>query len=104
MTVELLKFITGQDAIRGLAGYLQRLFVAFGDATVPSGATTIAVAIAQIKATDVVLVALCTKGTSACVVTSTTIVAGTGFTITVDTDPGTGGAKFNYLVLRRMDQ
>lgn len=104
MSVELVKFITGQDSQRGLAGYLQRLFVAFGDATVLSGQTTIAVAIAQIKATDVVLVTLCTKGTNACVVTSTTIVAGTGFTITVDTDPGAGGAKYNFLVLRRADQ
>lgn len=104
MSVELMKFITGASAVRGLEGYLQRLFVAFGDATVASGTTSIAVAIAQIKATDVVLAVLCTKGTNACVVTSTTIVAGTGFTITVDTDPGAGGAKYNFLVLRRADQ
>lgn len=104
MSVELLKFITGENSQLGLAGYLQRFFVAFGDATVLNATTSIAVAVPRIKATDVVLVALCTKGTNACVVVSTTIVAGTGFTITVDTDPGAGGAKFNFLVLRRMDQ
>lgn len=104
MSVELVKFISGQSAQNGLAGYLQRLFVAFGDATVLSGQTSIAVAVPLIKATDVVLAVLCTKGTNACVVVSTTIVAGTGFTITVDTDPGAGGAKFNFLILRRMDQ
>ena len=104
MSVELVRFITGENAQNGLAGYLQRFFVAFGDATVLSGQTTIAVAVPLIKATDVVYAVLCTKGANACVVESTTIVAGTGFTITVSTDPGTGGAKFNFLVLRRMDQ
>lgn len=100
MAAILPKFMTGQNSSRGLAGYLQRMFVAFGNATVASGGTTIAVAIAQIKATDIVYVVLKTKGTNACVVVSTTIVAGTGFTIAVDTDPGAGGAIFGYLVLR----
>ena len=94
------RFITGRDSSKGLAGYLQHMFVGLGTATVASGATSIAVAVSQIKANDFVYVTLKTKGTNACVVVSTTIVAGTGFTITVDTDPGSGGAVYNYLIIR----
>lgn len=94
------KFITGLDSFKGLAGYLQRWVVGMGGATVASGQTSIAVAVPLIKAGDLVFAVLKTKGTNACVVVSTTIVAGTGFTITVDTDPGAGGALFNYLILR----
>jgi DNA-binding MurR/RpiR family transcriptional regulator len=94
------RFITGQGSFKGLAGYLQHMFVGLGTATVLSGATTSVVAVSQIKANDFVYVTLKTKGTNACVVVSTTIVAGTGFTITVDTDPGTGGAVYNYLIIR----
>ncbi len=94
------RFITGQNAAEGLPGYLARFFQALGTATVISGQTSIAVAVPRIVAGDFVYVTLKTKGTNACVVVSTTIVAGTGFTITVDTDPGAGGAVFNYLVLR----
>lgn len=94
------RFITGQNAAEGLPGYLQRLFQALGTATVPSGATSIAVSVPRIVAGDFVYVTLKTKGTNAVVVVSTTIVAATGFTITVDTDPGSGGAIYNYLVLR----
>ncbi len=104
MALSKVKLITGQNSQLGLAGYLGRMFQAFGSATVINGATTIAVAYAPILATDVVIVSLKTKGANACVVTSTTIVAGTGFTITVDTDPGTGGAVFNYLILRPTGQ
>ncbi len=104
MALSRVSCITGENSQRGLAGYLERLFQAFGVATVISGATTSVVAYAQIAATDVVLVTLKTKGTNAVVVTSTTIVAGTGFTITVDTDPGTGGAVYNYLILRPTGQ
>lgn len=94
------RYITGRDSFKGLAGYLQHMEVGFGTATVVSGQTSIAVAVSQIKADDFVFVTLKTKGTNACVIVSTTIVAGTGFTITVDTDPGTGGAVFNYLIRR----
>ena len=94
------RFITGRDSFKGLAGYLQHMIVGFGTATVVSGQVAIAVAVTQIKADDFVFAVLKTKGTNACVVISTTIVAGTGFTITVDTDPGSGGAVFNYLILR----
>jgi hypothetical protein len=94
------RFITGQSAFKGLAGYLQHMIVGFGTATVVSGQTHIDVVVTQIKAADFVFACLVTKGANACVVNSTTIVAGTGFAITVDTDPGTGGAVFNYLILR----
>jgi hypothetical protein len=94
------RFITGQGSFKGLAGYLQHMIVGFGTATVASGGVSIAVAVSQIKAADFVFVCLKTKGANACVVISTTIVAGTGFTITVDTDPGSGGAIFNYIILR----
>ncbi len=94
------RFLTGQNAAEGLPGYLQRFFQGLGTATVASGQTSIAVAVPRIKAGDFVYVTLATKGANACVIVSTTIVAGTGFTITVDTDPGTGGAVFNYLILR----
>ena len=99
-----LRFIKGADSFKGLAGYLSRLFVGFGAATVLSGHTSIAVAIPLIAAGDIVIVTLETQGANACVVTSTTIVAGTGFTITVNTDPGTGGAVYSYLVLRPTGQ
>lgn len=95
-----IRLITGSNSIRGLAGYLGRLFVGFGTVTVASGATTKAAAVPLIAAGDIVIVSLATKGTNACVVVSTTIVAGTGFTVTVDTDPGAGGAVYNYLILR----
>ncbi len=94
------RLIKGQDSFKGLAGYLQRIFVGFGTATVASGGTTKAVAVPLIAADDKVILTLATKGTNACVVVSSTIVAGTGFTITVDTDPGAGGAVYNYLILR----
>jgi DNA-binding MurR/RpiR family transcriptional regulator len=100
MAISLPRFITGQNNPKGLAGYIQHHLLGFGQATVASGQTSIAVACAAIAATDLVFVTLATKGTNACVVVSTTIVAGTGFTITVDTDPGTGGAVFNYAVVR----
>ena len=104
MALSRAQFIKGAESQNGLAGYLERLFQAFGLATVVSGQTSIAVAYPQIKATDVVIVSLATAGANACVVTSTTIIAGTGFTITVNTDPGTGGAVFSYLVLRPTGQ
>lgn len=98
------QFIKGAESQNGLAGYLERTFQAFGVVSVASGTTSIAVAYAQIKASDIVMVTLATKGTNACVVVSTTIVAGTGFTITVDTDPGAGGAVYNYAILRPTGQ
>jgi len=100
MAISYSRFITGRDSAKGLAGYLQHHLLGVGQATVPNGATTIAVAVAGIAATDLVFVTLATKGTNACVVYSTTIVAGTGFTITVNTDPGPGGCVFNYAVVR----
>jgi hypothetical protein len=100
MAITYPKFIMGRDSHKGLAGYLQHHMLGIGQATVASGGVAIAVACIGIAATDLVFVTLATKGTNACVVISTTIVAGTGFTITVDTDPGTGGAVFNYMVLR----
>jgi hypothetical protein len=104
MALSNIKLIRGQDSVRGLAGYLQRLLVGFGQATVVSGQTAIAVAAPLVNAGDIVLVSLATQGTNACVVVSTTIAGGTGFTITVNTDPGTGGAVYNYLILRPTGQ
>lgn len=106
-TVANLHFIKGQDSINGLAGFLQGYFgqvVAvvrkIGSATVLSGQTSIAVADTAIIATDVVFVSPKTKGTNPVVITTVVINAGVGFTITVDTDPGTGGQVFNYNVQR----
>ena len=100
MAITYSQFLKGRDSKNGLAGYLAHHLLGIGQATVVSGQTAIAVACLGIAATDLVFVTLATKGTNAVVVVSTTIVAGTGFTITVDTDPGTGGAVFNYMVMR----
>ncbi len=94
------RLIKGQDSFKGLAGYLQRMLVGFGTVTVANGTTSKAAAVPLIAAGDIVLCVLATQGANAAVVVSTTIVAGTGFTVTVNTDPGTGGAVFNYLILR----
>lgn len=103
-----LKFLRqGIDSVQSLAGYLQAFFgqvVAVprkaGTATVLSGTTTIAVADTSILATDVPIVTALTKGTNPAYVTDTTVTAGVGFTITVNTDPGAGGMVFNYMVFR----
>lgn len=95
-----IRLIKGQDSIRGLAGYIQRMLVGFGTVTVASGTTSKAALVPLIAAGDIVLCVLATAGANACVVNSTTIVAATGFTVTVNTDPGAGGAVFNYLILR----
>lgn len=104
MAITYPKFIKGRDSHKGLAGYLQHHTLGMGQATVVSGQTTIAVACLGIAATDLVFVTLATAGANPCVVASTTIVAGTGFTITVNTDPGSGGAVFNYKVERPYDK
>jgi hypothetical protein len=92
---------------RDLAKYLQAVFGQCtavprksGKATVVSGTTAIDVADTGILATDIVIATVQTKGANACYIVDTTIVAATKFTITVNTDPGTGGAICAYTVFR----
>lgn len=95
------RFLTaGASSRNGLAGFLGSIIKSFGTATVASGATSIAVSDTSIAAGDVILAAVLTKGTNACYVTQSVIVAATSFTIHVNTDPGAGGAVVAYLVLR----
>lgn len=96
-----LRWITaGQNTERGLVGFLAKIFRAFGQATVPSGATTIVVTDADVKSTDIILAAVQLFTTNACNVTKVTISAGVSFTITVNTDPGASGAVIAYVRLR----
>jgi hypothetical protein len=96
-----LRFITaGQNTERGLPGYLQKMLRSFGQATVLSGQTSIDVTDTDIKSTDLVIASVLTKGTNAAYVVGVTITAGTKFNVAVNTDPGVGGAKIAYVVLR----
>lgn len=101
MALTTLRFLTaGRNSRNGLAGYLNKLFQGFGTATVPNGATSILVADANIAAGDLVIASVLTVGSNACYVTGVTIVAATSFTISVNTDPGAGGAVIAYAVIR----
>ena len=94
------KFITAQNRETGLAGVLQNFIRAYGTATVVSGQTEIAVADTDIKAGDLIIASVQTKGTNAAYVVGVTISAGVSFTLAVNTDPGTGGAVIGFMVLR----
>ena len=96
MSISYPKFITGKNSSKGLAGYLQRHAGPLGQAVVPSGATSVDVAHKSIQSTDLVFLTLVTAGANPCVVSSVVITPGTGFTVNVSTDPGSGGAVFNF--------
>jgi len=99
------RFLTaGRNSQNGLAGYLQKLLETVGTATVASGQTSVTVTDALASTGDIIIASVLTKGTNACYVVGTSIVNNTSFTITVNTDPGTGGvviayARFNAQVL-----
>lgn len=102
-----LRFISAQNAAQGLAGYLQGFFGQcagvvrkVGVVSVASGATTGTVVDADIAATDVVFLSLKTKGANAVVVSTVVITAAQDFVVTVSGDPGSGGADYNYQVVR----
>lgn len=86
------RFITGANSMNGLQGYLQRLLPIYGTATVPNGATSVVVTDAFAKTGDFILATVMTKGANACHVVGATISNGVSFTISVNTDPGAGGA------------
>lgn len=95
------RFLTaGRESRNGLAGFLGSQLKSYGTATVPNGATSIAVTDTDIAAGDIVLASVLTKGTNAAYVVGVVIVAATSFTISVNTDPGSGGAVIAYVVLR----
>jgi hypothetical protein len=93
-------FIYGQEQQNGLAGYLAVHFRGWGTATVLSGQTAIVVTDTEIKTGDIIIASVITKGTNACYVVGTAITNVTSFTITVNTDPGVGGAVIGYLIIR----
>lgn len=96
------RFLTaGRNSQNGLAGYLQRLFGGQGGGTagtigtinIPSGSTSIVVTDASVAAGDTFFASVQVAGANACYFTGVTaIVAGTSYTLNVNTDPGTGGA------------
>lgn len=94
------KFIKGRDSRNGLAGYLAYHIRHWGYVTVASGQTAITTSLADIAAGDLIIASVMTKGTNACYVVGTSISAATSFTITVNTDPGSGGAVINYIIIR----
>lgn len=94
------RFITGKDSEKGLAGYLQAFLRAYGTATVASGQTAIAITDADAKTGDLIIASVLTKGANAAYVVGTSISNGVSFTITVNTDPGAGGAVISYIRLR----
>ena len=100
MAITYPKFMKGRDSQNGLAGYLQHHVLGVGQATIVSGQTAIAVACLGIAATDLVFVTPVGTSTAPQTISSTTIVAGTGFTITATGDPGSSGVVYNYMVLR----
>lgn len=100
MALKRTNFIRGQDSQRGLAGYLSFLFQKYGTSTVLSGQTSIVVTDATIAAGDIIIASVLTKGTNACHVVGVTISAGVSFTVSVNTDPGAGGAVLAYIIIR----
>ncbi len=94
------RFLTaGRNSQNGLAGYLQKLFSSIGVATVLSGQTSIVVTDALAKTGDLIIASVLTKGANACYVVDTSISDGVSFTITVNTDPGAGGAVIAFFRL-----
>ena len=99
MALETFKFKKGRESRDGIAGYLGAKLLAFGSVTVDTG-TTQAVSFTDIKATDLIIASMGTAGTTACYIVGYAIVAGTGFTFTVSTDPSTNRPTINYIIVR----
>ena len=94
-TLMIPRFLTMRGSQNGLAGYLQKLLGSKGSmgvATVLNSATTVVVTDANAATGDLILSGVYTKGTNACYVVGCSITNGTSFTLTVNTDPGSGGA------------
>lgn len=100
MALNLAKFLRGRESKNGLAGYLSSHFQKWGTATVLSGQTAIVVTDASIATGDIIIASVLTKGTNAAYVVGTSISNATSFTITVNTDPGSGGAVIAYFIIR----
>ena len=100
MAIKIFRFITGQNTRNGLPGFLNTMVRGYGVATVASGQTTIAVTDTDIAATDIVVAWPITKGTNACAYAGFTASAGVSFTLSVTTDPGSGGCVMFYVVFR----
>ncbi len=100
MALMIPRFLTARDSQNGLAGYLQRLLGSLGrmgTATVLSGQTAIVVTDALAATGDLILSGVLTKGTNAAYVADTSVSNGVSFTLTVNTDPGTGGVVLWYV-------
>lgn len=96
------RFLTMRGSQNGGWGYLQRLLGSLGNmgkATVISGATTVVVTDANAAAGDLIYASVYTKGSNAAYVVGVTISAGVSFTISVNTDPGAGGAVIAFVRL-----
>jgi len=93
-------FLKGREMKNGIAGYLASRFQKYGTATVASGQTAIVVTDASIKTGDIIIASPLTKGTNACYLVGTAISNATSFTLTVNTDPGSGGCVLAYIVIR----
>ena len=93
-------FKKGREQRDGLAGYLGAKLRSYGTSTVVSGQTAIVVTDTDIAATDIIIASPLTIGTNPCYIVGTAISAATSFTITVNTDPGTGGCVIAYIIIR----
>ena len=100
MALKIFRFITGRDTRNGLAGFLNNMVRGYGVATVASGQTTIAVTDTDISSTDIVVAWPITKGTNAAAYAGFTASVGATFTLSVTTDPGSGGCVLFYVVFR----
>ncbi len=88
------RFLTMRGSQNGGWGYLQKLLGSLGNmgtATVISGQTAIVVADTNAQAGDFIAFGPLTKGTNAAYAVGSSVSAGVSFTLTVNTDPGTGG-------------
>ena len=92
------KFIKGRDSQNGLAGYLQHMVRAFGQATVAQGGTTIAVSDTDALASDVIIASM--QAANGATYVGVAITGGTGYTFTVSGTVGSGGAVIAYIRLR----
>ena len=100
MALKVFAFKKGRGNQDGLAGYLGAKLRAYGTSTVLSGQTAIVVTDTDIAATDIINASPLTIGSNACYIVGTAISAATSFTITVNTDPGSGGCVIAYIIIR----
>ena len=98
MALTTIAWLKGRESKNGLAGKLAMEITKRGLATVANGQTSIAVSDTSIAADDEIMASVMTKGTNACYVVGVTISAATSFTISVNTDPGSGGAVIAYQI------